>query len=160
MILPARPERYDGSWRIVSVAVGASGALEPTLSPLATHDEVHLSYVARHKESLRLLEEVKAGRASPLALHLQLNRMTADALASFTGLSRRVVARHLEPQGFGSATVDELRRYARVFDIQVADFFGFVRLPDGVAATVSAHQDQLVQVVELALTPPEPPPIP
>ena len=154
MILPAHPERYDGSWRIVSVAVGTSGALEPTVSPLATHEEVHLSYTQRHKEARRLLDEVVAGRLSPLAMHLALHRMTADGLASFTGLGRRTVARHLAPDGFASATVAELRRYARVFDIQVADFFTFVRLPDGIGASVHAHQGELLQVVELEVRAP------
>lgn len=152
MIVSARPQAYDGSWRIVSLQVGDSGALEQTLAPLATHDEVHLSYIQQHKTTLRLKAEVIAGRASPLALHLELHRMSAAELATRTGLGKRTVARHLTPDGFGSATVDELRRYATVFDISIADFFVFIELPDGVEAAVTDHRAHLVQVVELRVT--------
>lgn len=149
MIVRDRPEAFDGHWKLVLFDVDAAGGLTSGLTEPITHGDVHLYYVQRHKELLRLKAEVEAGKVSPLALFLDLNRMNVVDLAARSGVSRGTVQKHLTPKGFDGASVSQLRAYARVFDIAVADFFSFLHLPDGLEASSRDFQGHLVQVTDV-----------
>jgi hypothetical protein len=149
MIIRDRPEDFDGRWKIVLFDVDESGALRGELKKPDTFDDVQLSYIQRHKELLRLKEALSSGKISPLALHLELNRMTVEELAARASVRRGTVRKHLTPTGFDAVTVEQLRRYARVFDVSVADFFGYLQVQEKIEATVTDHQGHLVQIVDL-----------
>lgn len=63
---------------------------------------------------------------SPIMRFKELEELTTAELASRTGLAKRKVKRHLSYRHFKKATVDELQKYADVFNIPVANFFQIV----------------------------------
>lgn len=69
------------------------------------------------KEILSEIEQIRAGRRSPLAYHMARNLMNVGLLASYAGLSRWRVRRHLKPAGFRRLDRDMLKRYADIFGI-------------------------------------------
>jgi hypothetical protein len=69
------------------------------------------------KEISSEIELIQAGKRSPLAYHMARNLMTVGLLASYAGLSRWRVRRHLKPAGFRRLDRDLLKRYADVFGI-------------------------------------------
>ncbi len=66
------------------------------------------------------LRRIRAGKRSPLAYHMTKNLMTVGLLASYMGLPRWRVKRHLKPGPFGKLSEDLLARYAALFEISVA----------------------------------------
>jgi hypothetical protein len=67
------------------------------------------------------LEKIKSGKLSPLAYHMVRNQMGLGLLAKYVGLNRLRVWRHLKPAGFKRLKPDQLKRYAEIFGIDVAD---------------------------------------
>lgn len=63
---------------------------------------------------------------SPIVRFKELEELTTAELASRTGLSKRKVKRHLSYRHFKKASVEELQKYAEVFNIPVANFFQIV----------------------------------
>lgn len=63
---------------------------------------------------------------SPIMRFKELEELTTAELASRTGLAKRKVRRHLNYRHFRKATVEELQKYADVFNIPVANFFQIV----------------------------------
>ncbi len=70
---------------------------------------------------------VRAGEKSPLAYHMARHLMNPGLLADYAGLSRWRVRRHLKPRPFARLKPEILARYARVFNLTVADLR---RVPD------------------------------
>ncbi len=64
--------------------------------------------------------EVEAGRVSPLAFHMARNQMEAGLLASYMGLFRWQVRRHLKPAVFARLESELLERYAAMLRTTVA----------------------------------------
>ena len=58
-----------------------------------------------------------AGRRSPLAYHMAANLMNVALLASYMGLPRWRVRRHLKPKILRNLKSDLIQRYAQVFNI-------------------------------------------
>jgi DNA-binding phage protein len=67
------------------------------------------------------LEKIKSGKLSPLAYHMVRNQMGLGLLAKYAGLNRLRVWRHLKPAGFKRLKSEQLKRYAKIFGIDVAD---------------------------------------
>ena len=83
-------------------------------------------YVIRKAIEERLLQGLVNKQLSPVARFRELEEFTINELAARTGISRRKVKRHLEHRHFMKATVDELKRYAEVFNIPMANFFQLI----------------------------------
>ena len=66
------------------------------------------------------IKKIKAGKRSPLAFHMVNNQMNAGLLAKYVRCSRWRVWLHLRPKGFTRLTPRMLKRYADIFDIDVA----------------------------------------
>jgi hypothetical protein len=62
-----------------------------------------------------------------------------------------VVKKHLTPKGLDTIKVEQLRRYARIFDIAVSDFFQFTHVPENVTVEVEKYQGRLIQNVSIAV---------
>jgi len=71
------------------------------------------------EQSLAVLEEIKAGKKSPLAYHMVKNQMDSVLLAQYTGLSRWQVRRHLKPSVFNKLSASALSPYLELFDLTV-----------------------------------------
>lgn len=70
-----------------------------------------------------LMEEIRlirAGERSPLAYHMTRNLMDVGLLASYAGLPRWRVRRHLKPKIFNRLTSELKARYAGIFGITPA----------------------------------------
>lgn len=65
------------------------------------------------------LENVHAGKASPLAYHMARNQMDAGLLARYAGIGRLKVWLHLKPGPFRRLSPAVLKRYADALDIDV-----------------------------------------
>lgn len=76
-------------------------------------------------ESLKLIEErisaakndVLAGKTSPIAYYMELNRMDLPLLASYAGIHRWFVKRHFNPRRFQKLKEKTLAKYAAVFNV-------------------------------------------
>lgn len=69
------------------------------------------------------LNRLKNGEVSPIFLYMEITNMTESDLASRVGLSTARVKKHTTPKGFEACKVNELKRYAEIFDIPLSDFF-------------------------------------
>jgi DNA-binding phage protein len=74
-----------------------------------------------HEQVKETLEKIKSGKLSPLAYHMVRNQMGLGLLAKYAGLNRLRVWRHLKPAGFKRLKRQQLKRYAKIFGIDVAD---------------------------------------
>jgi hypothetical protein len=69
----------------------------------------------------KTLQKIRSGKLSPLAYHMERNQMGPGLLAKYSGFSRLRVRRHLKPAGFKRLKPDQLKRYAGIFGIDIAD---------------------------------------
>jgi hypothetical protein len=151
MIVQAKGARYDGSWRIRSYDTGPDGLCRPELRKSDMDSEIDVYYQQREKEFARLHARLFAGELSPVGFYLELQRLSPEEVAARMRLRTSVVRRHASPSGFEAVTIDLLRRYARVFDVTVADFFHFVEPSSELATDVRQGQAGLVQHVRVAV---------
>jgi hypothetical protein len=73
-----------------------------------------------------LFEQVLSMKISPIARYKSLEELSLSELAARTGIPKRKVKKHLKYKYFLRAKVDDLRRYADVFNIPVANFFQII----------------------------------
>jgi hypothetical protein len=73
-----------------------------------------------------LYEKLLNHEISPVYLYMTLEELTVSELAARAKISKRKVMRHLTYKHFADVTVNELTRYADVFNIPVANFFQIV----------------------------------
>ncbi len=66
-----------------------------------------------------VLAEVRAGRLSPLAYHMESAMMDTALLAGYSGVAKRHVRRHMTPEGFRTADPGALAAYARALGLTV-----------------------------------------
>jgi len=64
-------------------------------------------------------QEVINGRLSPIAYYMEKNLMDTKILASYIGLWRFTVKKHLKMKVFDKLTDDVLNKYADTFDIKL-----------------------------------------
>ncbi len=84
------------------------------------------------REQIRLVE---AGRRSPLAYHMTRSMMDVGLLASYAGLCRWRVRRHLKPKAFNKLSAEIKARYAEIFGVSMA---GLHQVPK--ATDIDAHE--------------------
>lgn len=79
------------------------------------------------EESLKVLKErqketivkVKNGTLSPIAYYMELHKMDVPILASYVGLWKWRVKRHLKPKHFNKLQEKTLKKYTKVFEIDI-----------------------------------------
>jgi hypothetical protein len=71
-------------------------------------------------------EKLLKGEISPIHYFMVVEGLTPSELASRSGLSAGKVKKHLDAKGFNSVTVAQLSKYARVFNIPVANIFQII----------------------------------
>ena len=149
MITWEKGERYDGSHRIVGYEPGEDGKLRERARPSDLDEEIATFYEQRRLEMERLRRRVLDGEISPIALCMIYQQMTESDLATRVKLGRRAVRKHLTPEGFRDLTVERLQRYARVFDVAVADFFQFLHVGEGVTLHEERRGERLYQLLSV-----------
>lgn len=148
MIIREKTEGYDGSFRLIMYEPAEDGKLTERARRSELEDQIETFYEQRQLEMERLKKQVENGEISPIALCMTFQQMTVADLSSRAKLSKRHVKKHLTPAGFRELTVDLLQRYARVFDVAVADFFQFLIVKEGVEVKPNHSNERLVQTIE------------
>ncbi|MEI6766847.1 MAG: hypothetical protein WCM76_14555 [Bacteroidota bacterium] len=82
-------------------------------------------YKKRHLEQT-LRQKLMKGEISPIHYFMVLEDLTPSELASRAGLGTGKVKKHLQMKHFENIKVSELKRYASVFNIPVANLFQVV----------------------------------
>ncbi len=73
-----------------------------------------------------LFERLQKGEISPICLYMTLEELTVSELSLRVKIPLRRVKKHLTAEHFPSVKVNELRRYAEVFNIPVANLFQII----------------------------------
>jgi hypothetical protein len=122
-------------WHEISYAVDAQGRY--VLTPSAGWDAANLANLQAWQtiaEEIRLaLETVRRGQASPLLFHMARHQMDVPLLASYLGVSRWRVRRHLQPKNFQKLSALWRSRYADIFRVPVE---ALAQLPDRIELPV------------------------
>lgn len=104
-------EKNDGSYGTVE---GGSYMIENELDDF-WFKKSHLEKTLRE----RLLK----GEISPIYYFMVLHEMTIGELAGRAGICKAKVKCNLKPGSFKKARVGDLQKYAKVFNVPLADFF-------------------------------------
>ncbi len=67
----------------------------------------------------RAKQDVVSGKVSPIAYYIEKNIMDVGLVASYMGIWKYRVKKHLKPKNFMKLSYGMLERYAKVFDITV-----------------------------------------
>ena len=70
-------------------------------------------------------QQILQGKLSPIAYYMEKNIMDVKLLATFIGLPKWKVRRHLKPTGFRKLDEKLLRRYADIFHVPVEALTNF-----------------------------------
>jgi len=105
---------------------------DQTIGPVQTGSYLAGNYLDEFyqiwgKFEKKLFEQLMNQEISPVARYRELEELSVSELAARTGIPRRRVKRHLRPRHFRKARVEELLKYAEVFNIPVANFFQIIR---------------------------------
>lgn len=73
------------------------------------------------------VKAVQKGEKSPIAYYMLLKQMYPELLASYTGLWRWRIKRHIKPRVFKKLNDNILKKYADVFEISIQEL---KKLPD------------------------------
>ncbi len=144
MIISSKAETHDEPWRLVMFNPTDSGKCVPDYIESEYNEEIRIFYQQRAEELERLHREVLTGTLSPVAFFVKYQTMNVKDVAARVKLRSRVVEKHMTLEGFKSARVEELQRYARVFDVSVSDFFDFTFIGDTIAVETKRHHDRLI----------------
>jgi len=72
------------------------------------------------------IEQLVKKEISPIARYKSLEELSISELAARAGLPKRRVKKHLRYKYFLKAKVEDLQRYADVFNVPVANFFQII----------------------------------
>jgi len=157
MIIRDERERFEGGFRVIQYERDEDGRCVPKLRPPDAEAEIDGFYALRAEELGRLYGQLCAGILSPIGFFLAYHKMSPKEVGSMVGLGARTVEKHASPEGFARATVEELMRYARVFDVAVPDFFSFVFVHGELACESRRLCDRLLERVDVGPRPGETP---
>lgn len=83
-----------------------------------------------HMEKM-LRERLLKAEISPLYYYMVLQEMTVAELADRSGMRKGKVKCHLKPEHFKKTRVSDLQKYAKAFNVQLANFFQIVETSTG-----------------------------
>ena len=85
------------------------------------HDAMDMTLDTIKEKCEAVRKKVLAGELSPLAYHLEKNIMEVGLLAKYTGISKRTIKKHLEPENFKKLDDSVLHQYAETLRITVEE---------------------------------------
>ena len=103
-----------------------------SISPVQTGSFISKKYIDEFYEMTEklltaLTEKLKKGEISPVYYFMTMEELSVAELASRAGISKSSVKKHLSWNGFQKASVEDLKQYANVFNIPIANFFQVIR---------------------------------
>jgi hypothetical protein len=104
---------------------------DDTIGPVQTGSYVTSHYIDEFLNIMGSLEKslyakLEKGEISPVYLYMTIEELTVSELALRVKLPKWKVKRHLTFEHFPEITVSELKRYAEVFNIPIANFFQII----------------------------------
>ena len=100
--------------RDVDYAVDADGKYKMVMSDgwSPKNDALEVTMDDIYEQCDEVLERVRKGETSPLEYHMVRNLMTVELLSDYTGISKRKIRKHLQPEHFGSLDAETVALYA------------------------------------------------
>lgn len=114
---------FEGKFKVVKYAVDDDGNYGTVGSTGWEPENVVLNQAwdEINKKVEETKKKIEADELSPLAYHMEKNIMDVGMLSQYMDISKRKVAKHLEPSGFNGLDSKTLEKYAEVFDISVEE---------------------------------------
>ena len=82
------------------------------------NEAIRMAWEQVNKKAEIVRVDVKRGKLSPLAFHMEKNMMNVSLLSEYTGFTRLKIKRHLKPKGFNKLGDSELKVYAEALKIK------------------------------------------
>ena len=103
--------------------------------PMQTGSYISANYMEdylykRRNLELELREQLIKGSISPVNYFMVLEDLTLSELSARADVRQSRVKKHLDPKQFGDVSVDELRKYAAVFNVPAANLLQVVLVND------------------------------
>jgi transcriptional regulator with XRE-family HTH domain len=116
-----------------------------SISPVQTGSYITKQYIDDFYEmndriKKALIERMKKGEISPVYFFMTIEELSVAELASRVGISKSSVRKHLNPKGFQNASVSELIKYGKVFNIPVANFFQIIETKEDKKWYIGYHE--------------------
>jgi len=152
MIISDEIIKFDNSYTMVQYKTDKNGNAEaivdsPPVAGKLKHGDDY--YQAKATELKRLTDEFLKGNISPIKLYVDMQNLDYKDLASRIKLPPSKVKKHLTPEGFKKVTVDLLQKYAKVFEVTIADFFHIISLKKGINIEEKKINDRLIQEITI-----------
>jgi hypothetical protein len=128
--VPQEKSFLNGYTRDIYYARNNEGVYETELSSGwdVKHDALIATWEDIKARAEEALEEVKAGKQSPIHYFMIVKVMDISILSSYTGIRRRAIRRHLKPSKFNSLSQEKLLKYAEAFDISLNELKDFTTI--------------------------------
>jgi hypothetical protein len=103
--------------------------------PMQTGSFISANYMEdyifkRRNLEIVLRDQLFKNDISPVKYYMVLEELSLSELTSRAGIRKSRTKKHLDPKQFGCITADELRRYADVFNVPVANLLQVVLVND------------------------------
>jgi hypothetical protein len=85
-------------------------------------------YEKKQRLEFRLRQELIENKISPVHYYMSLQDLSPSDLALRAKVSRKMLKKHLTSEGFKLARISHLKEYARVFNVQLVNFFQILQL--------------------------------
>ncbi len=120
----------EGKIRDLCYVVDDKGHYTKVLSKGWTpkNDAIRLAWNMIYENAEEIRRQVLSGILSPIALFMELNVMDVSILASYTGLPRRKVRKHLKMKGFRKLSPEHIRKYADALNLTVDELTDIERI--------------------------------
>lgn len=122
----------EGKQMDLSYAVDENGnyVTVPSFGWAPKNEALSQAWDVIHERMKETRQQVLQGKLSPIAYFMEKNIMDEKLLATYVGLSKWKVRRHLKPAGFNKIEERVLRRYADTFGIPVEALTDFMKTAD------------------------------
>ena len=107
----------------INYAVDDDGNYVPVFSEgwNVKNDALDIALDAVNEKCEEIRKQVLAGELSPLAYHLEKNIMEVGMFSKYTGVSKRTIKKHLEPENFKELDDSILYQYADALRITIEE---------------------------------------
>jgi hypothetical protein len=85
------------------------------------NDALSLAWTNISEEAESVRREVLNGKKSPLAYHLAMHMLDVSMLASYSGIPKKTIKKHLQPEEFERLDDAALQQYAAMMMITVEE---------------------------------------
>jgi hypothetical protein len=95
---------------------------------LPKNEAIRLAWEQVYEHTEKTRKQVLAGKLSPIAFYMELNIMDIAILASYTGISKWKVRKHLKIKHFNKLKPELLSKYAEVLNVTPAELVNTDRI--------------------------------